>query len=126
MSGLPMKAKHPEAQALLAETAEDRREIKRLMARIGKRQKRLEAVVIEEFNKVSEPIDGIVLDPGEVTIGYRPCTESPIGVCCYSDAAMTIPGQRMYAKWRAEQGHNYFPSSPGADTDACLFCGQKL
>ncbi len=121
---------HPEAQALLAANAEDGRDIKRLLACVKSRKKRLEAIVIEVFNELSAPIDGIVLDPGEVVVGYNACAETPIGVCCYSDRVVTLPGQRAHEKWRAEhadtpQEHRY-PKLPEASTDACLFCGRNM
>jgi hypothetical protein len=98
-------------------------------------------VVVEGFNELSEPLDGITVESLEIVIGYRPCLESPIGVCVYSDRAMSIPGQLEAHAWGVKHAeeqldqvlrftataedvmHNW---SSATGTDACLFCGTPM
>ncbi len=107
-----MDATRIEAAAHIAAILKANREINSLKAKIAHHRGRLNGSVAEAFSRDSYPIDGVTLEPREISlIGYdTPCDVSPIGVCAYSDRVMSIPGQRG----RRE----------ATRTDACLFCGR--
>ena len=117
-----------EAQEHLDAIANCRASIKTLMGTIRKHQTALVKIVVKAFNEQSEPIDGITVESREVVIGYASCDKSPIGVCVYSDRAMSIPGQLEAHAWREKHGHATAEDimhkwGPATGTDACLFCG---
>ncbi len=129
LSSEEARAVRPEADELLALIGDKKRAIQTLMGKIHEHQRRLEAIAVEAFNELSEPIDGMTLEEGDMVIGYRPCAESPIHVCCYSNEVVSLPGQRAHERWRTEHAgtreEHLYPDIPTAHTDACLFCGTR-
>lgn len=115
-----------EARQLLREVTDIRAQMRGLLREIRKRQSKLVRVAVDAFNEASEPLDGMVVAARNVTIGFRPCVESPIGVCVYSERVVPIPGQKALDAQR-EQGKSVLENYPDcARTDACLFCGTVL
>ncbi len=98
-----------EAREHLQEINAWRARIQGAMEEVRKREGKLRKIAAKVFSEMSEPIDGMTIEPREVILGRRPCTESPISVCVYSDHVMSIPGQKGVK------------SATGCD--ACLFCG---
>lgn len=89
------------------------------MREIRNRQNALIRLAVKAFNEESEPIDGMVVDNHEVTLGHASCAVSPIGICIYSDRTISLPGQREME----ERGHDAHTNIRTTRTDCCLFCG---
>ena len=118
-----------EAAKLRAEIDEAKVKVKALMGQIKNREGRLRRIAADAFSTESEPINGITAEVREIVLGLEACPASPIGICVYSNRAMSLPGQREVAAWHKEHGHTTADAmkkwGPATHTDACLFCGTK-
>jgi hypothetical protein len=112
------------------EIVEARERILGLKNEIRKNQTKLIQIVVMVFNEVSRPLNGDTVENREIVLGFAVCTESPIGICVYSEDATSIPAQREAEAWheahRGTPEQYRCPASDARRTDACLFCGTVL